>query len=357
MTGASPAELHAIAGLGSPETHDSYSGRALDRAFEEYRARRREKLTSFVARVDGADVPSLLHALLSKTPFDRLSLEFPEATANDPAWEFLRPARSITLEEDGAASLLPPGENGAPARAMARLLLRDTYIPRSALQDLEATRGVPTRSPRGDLFLPPEWAQFIRRTGIVPFSIALLLYLPEERIRYELDVIDNGLLPDLRHGRLRGVAHVRRSSRVSYAVDRFIARGDLLLANARALEIVFETRGVTAIDLAPVFGGVRERAASSLETLSARGLVSLDRRTGQYRPLLDAVNPAPDRPRSGVVQTPTPANPLLRTSVAELIAAADARATCPLCGDSIPPGPRGLLCAKCTALVGGTSTT
>lgn len=357
MTGASRVELHAIAGLGSPETHDSYSERALDRVFEDYRARRREKLASFISRVDGTEFPSLLHALLSKTPFDRLSLEFPDATATDPAWEFLRPARSLTIEEDGAALLTPLGADAAPVRAMARLLLRETYIPRSALQDLEATRGVPTRTPRGDLFLPPEWAQFVRRTGIVPFSIAILLYLPAERVRYELDLVDNGLLPDLRHGRLRGVAHVRRSPRISHAVDRYIARGDVSLPNARALEIVFETRGVSAIDMAPVFGGVRERATSSLETLSARGLVSLDRRTGQYRPMLDAVNPSPDRPRAAAAPAAAPANPLLRTSVAELLAAADARATCPLCGDSIPPGPRGLLCAKCTALVGGTSPT
>jgi hypothetical protein len=357
MTGASSAELHAIAGLGSPETHDSYSARALDRTFEEYRARRRERLTSFVPRVDGTEFPSLPHALLSKTPFDRLSFEFPDATSKDPAWEFLRPARSLTIEEDGAASLIPPGAETTPVRVMARLLLRETYVPRSALQDLEATRGVPTRSPRTDLFLPPEFAQFIRRTGIVPFSIALLLYFPEERLRYELDLVDNGLLPDLRHGRLRGVAHVRRSSRISHAVDRYIARGEVSLPNARALEIVFETRGVTAIDIAPVFGGVRERASSSLETLSARGLVALDRHTGQYRPLLEAVNPSPDRPRADATPAATPANPLLRTSVAELLAAADARATCPLCGESIPPGPRGLLCAKCTALVGSGSST
>jgi hypothetical protein len=355
MTGASPAELHAVAGLGSPETHDSYSGRALDRALEEYRARRREKLTPFVPRVDGTEFPSLLHALLSPTPFDRLSFDFPDAPPRDPAWEFLRPARSLTIDEDGAAALTPAEGSAAPVRAMARLLLRETYIPRSALQDLEATRGVPTRTPRSDLFLPPEFAVFIRRTGIVPFSIAVLLYFPEERLRYELDLIDNGLLPDLRHGRLRGVAHVHRSSRVSHAVDRYLARGDVALPNARALEIIFETRGVTAIDMAPVFGGVRERATSSLETLSARGLVALDRRTGQYRPLLEAVNRSTDRPRSDSPPVVVPANPLLRTSVAELLAAADARATCPLCGESIPPGPRGLLCAKCTALVGSGS--
>ncbi len=352
MSGASRDELHAIASLGSPETHDSYSGRALDRAFEEYRARRREKLTSFVPRIDGAEYPSILHALLSKTPFDQLAIEFPQATATDPAWEFLRPARSISIDEDGAASLAPVEAGAAPVRAMARLLLRETYIPRSALQDLEAIHGIPTRAARTDLFLPPEWAQFVRQTGVVPFSTAVLLYFPEERARYELDLIDNGLLPDLRHGHLRSVAYVRRSSRVAYAVDRYIARGDVSLPNARALEIVFETRGVSAVDLAPVFGGVRERATSSLETLRARGLLSLDRRTGQYRPLLEAVNPSPDRLRAETVPPSIPANPLLRTSVAELLAAADARATCPLCGESIPPGPRGLLCAKCTALVG-----
>lgn len=357
MTDASLDELHAIAQRGGAEVHDSYSERALTRALEEYRARRREKLTPFVARVDGQEYPTLLHALLADTPFRQLVLEFPEVSATDPAWEFLRPARSISVEEDGSTTLLPPGNGASPVRAMARWLLRDTYIPRSALQDREATLGVHVSAPRTDLFLLQGWAQFIRRTGVVPFSTAALLYFPDERIRYEFDLIGNGLLPDPRHGRLRGVAHVRRSSRVAYALDRLVARGDVSLLNARALELIFETRGVTPVDMAPLFGGVRERAATSLETLRARGLVILDRASGQYRPVIDAVVPSVDRTRGAVAPAPPPANPLLRTSVAELLAAADARATCPLCGDLIPPGPRGLLCAKCTALVGSGEVT
>jgi hypothetical protein len=357
MTGASRDELQAIASRGGAELHDTYSGRALDRAFEEYRARRREKLTTFVPTIDGKEYPSILHALLAETPFQRVTLDIPHVVPADPAWEFLRPARSITLEEDGAALLTPPEPGAAPVRAMARLLLRDTYVPRSALQDREATRGVASSAHRTDLFAPAGWAQFIRRTGVVPFSTAVLLYFPAERIRYEIDLIDNGLLPDLRHGRLRGVAHVRLSSRMANAVDRYVARGDVSLPNARALEIVFETRGVSAIDMAPVFGGVRERATSSLETLSARGLVTLDRRSGQYRPQLEAVVPSPDRSRSARASGASTANPLLRTSVMELLAAADARATCPLCGELIPPGPRGLLCAKCTALVSSSAPT
>jgi hypothetical protein len=357
MAGASRDELQALAQRGAAEVHDSYSARALDRALDEYRARRREKLTPFVARVDGQEYPSILHALLTDTPFLQLAIEFPQASATDPAWEFLRPTRSLSIEEDGTTTFVPLESGASPVHVMARLLLRDTYIPRSALQDREATRGVPSSAPRTDLFAPTGWAQFVRRTGVVPFSTAILLYFPEERFRYELDLMDNGLLPDLRHGRLRGVAHVRRSSRVANAVDRYIARGDVSLPNARALEIVFETRGVTAIDMAPIFGGVRERATSSLETLSARGLVALDRSSGQYRPQLEAVLPSPDRARSTQARGGAPANPLLRTSVAELLAAADARATCPLCGESIPPGPRGLLCAKCTALVGSSEPT
>ncbi len=357
MPGASSDELHALARRGAPEIHDSYSGRALDRAFEEYKARRREKITGFAPRVDGAEVASLLHALLTETPFRQLQLDFPQASAGDPAWEFLRPAHSISIAEDGAAFLTPLDPDQAPSRVMARILLREVYLPRSALQDREATRGVPTTAPRGDLFAPPGWAQFVRRTGIVPFSVALLLYFPEERVRYELDLINNGLLPDLRHGRLRGVAHVRQPARAAHGVDRLIARGDIALLNARALEIVAETRGVTALDLAPVFGGVRERAASALETLRARGLLTLDRTTGQYRPHLEAVMPGTDRPRAAGPPVVAGGNPMLRTSVAELLAAADARATCPLCGETIPPGPRGLLCEKCTALVGSGAPT
>ncbi len=352
MSLARREELQDLARRGAPEAHDHYSESGLDRALGEYLAQRREGLTQFSFAADGRPFPTVLHALLSDTPFDTIRFEFRTVPPEDRGWEYLRPMGSLTLAADGAAQVVPPGAAAAePVRAMGRLLVREHFVPRSAAQDREAARAEASAHPRGDLFPPPEFARFVRRTGVVPMSAALLLYYPEERVRYELDLLDNALLPDPRQGRMRNVEYVRRSARLSHAVDRYVARGEVSLPNVRALEIVFETRGLSPIDLAPVFGGVRERATSSLETLAARRLVTLHRPTGQYRPNLEAILPTSDRGRARPEAAPLPPNPLLRTSVAELLAAAEARATCPLCGDPMPPGPRGLLCPKCTALV------
>jgi hypothetical protein len=350
-------ELGAIAQKGAPELHDRYSERALERALDEYLPRRREPVAPFRLEVDRQPYLTLFHALLSSTPFESAHLSFPGVTGREPGWTYLRPLSDVTLSSDGAAEVsMPEGapefaREVSPVRAMARLLLRDHYVPRSALQDREATRGNPLPAPRTDLFTIDRFAQFVRRTGVVPFSVALLLYYSGQRVRYELDLLDSNLLPDPRFGRLRGVDSVPRTSRLSHAIDRYIARGELSLPNARALEVVFETRGLTPLDLAPVFGGVRELANSSLETLAAKRLVTFHRPTGQYRPNLEAFGIPGARSRPSVEPSAISANPLLKTSVAELIAAAEARAACPLCGDPMPPGPRGLLCPKCTDLV------
>jgi hypothetical protein len=106
--------------------------------------------------------------------------------------------------------------------------------------------------------------------------------------------------------------------------------------------------------MAHVLGGVRELGRSALEALKVRQYASFDTRLGLYRPRLDAFLPSGDRmkPSQGPVKLPPIPDPALRTSVSELLAAADARATCPLCGDVLPAGPRGILCENCQQEIG-----
>jgi hypothetical protein len=196
----------------------------------------------------------------------------------------------------------------------------------------------------------PEGVAACRNLGLLPFSVAMLLYFPEERVSYELDLIRSLLQADVRAGRLAPNRRVRRPSRVSWKVDRAIGRGDLPLLAARAFSVLVETQGLTAIEMAHVFGGVRETVDSALQGLAARGFATFDRRTGTYRPRLDAFAPLPVAAEA-VPAPPPSGNPALRTSVQELIAAADARASCPLCGDPLPPGTRGILCPRCAAEV------
>jgi len=334
--------------------HDEFSARALARAVAEYAPRRRERVAAFRTRVDGRDFPSVYAALGDpSTTFDTAELTLLDPPLAGRAWEWMTPFERIVFEADGAALVSSPEDPEHPRRAMARLMLREHFVPRSQEEEGAAgisasTGGLPTR-----LDSVADGVRFVRKYGVVPFSVALLLYFAEERVRVELDLLDDTLVRDPRAGRLPVARRVHRSSRLSHAVDETIATGALPVANSRALEVLFETHGLTPLEIAPVLGGVREYGASYLQGLTARGFASLDKRTGVYRPRLDLFLSATERtaPKESSVG-PMP-NPALRTSVMELLAAADSRATCPLCGDALPPGgPRTILCAKCQAEVG-----
>ncbi len=126
------------------------------------------------------------------------------------------------------------------------------------------------------------------------------------------------------------------------------------LLASRCLAVIVESHGLTALEMTHVFGGVRELVDSALQGLAARGLVTFDRRTGVYRPRLDAFMPVPVAEPSAPPPDTGGANPALRTSVQELLAAADARASCPLCGAPLPSDAKGILCDKCAAEVAGS---
>jgi hypothetical protein len=190
-----------------------------------------------------------------------------------------------------------------------------------------------------------------RALPVVPLEVALLLYLAEERARFELDLVHATVLADPRAGRLAASRRVRRSSRVAWGLDRRIGRGHLSLLAARSLEILVESNGLTSIELGHVFGGVREMVDSALQTLVRQRYATFDPRTGVYRARIESFLP-PSQPASAA--PPPPVRPELRTGVLELIAAADARASCPLCGKPLAAGPSALLCDDCADKVGIT---
>lgn len=344
-----PEALDALARLAEPPRHDRYSELALRRALEEYRPRRREAVAPVRFEVDGAGAQSLYGPLADRArPFAELTLTV-DAPAEEDGWAFLDPVRSVRIRADGRAEFVPP--SGPPEPAVARLLLREQFQPMG-----EPVDGAPPRLPGGsdrpELFTPPALARYLRRHGVVPFALGVAVYRAAERSRYEIDLLDGLLLADPRRHHLAPARRVHRPSRVGHAVDAIVARGQLSLPSARALEVLTETNGLSAVDIAPMFGGVRELASSALESLAARGYLAFDRRRGLYRPRLEALVRSPDASPGPVRGRAPPGNPRLRASVMELLAAAESRATCPLCGDPRDGRAPGLLCARCAALVG-----
>jgi hypothetical protein len=347
------SELDGLARRFAGDRHDAYSERALARSFEEFVGRRRPPLAPFTLWVDGAEYPNFFAALADpNAKFASGEIRLDPAPAPGPVWEFLRPLERIVMRPDGSADLHPLVP-GPPERAIARVLLREHYLPRSRSEEDRGATGGARVELAGFTGTFEQGVAACRQQSLLPLSVAVLLYFPEERVRYELDLVRSNLLADPRAGRLPIGRRVRRTSRVSWGVDRTVARGDLSLLTARCLEVLVESPGLTAVELAHVFGGVRELVDSALQGLVARQLVTFDRRTGVYRPRLEAFLPAPTVSAT-TGGTSSVANPALRTSVQELIAAADARATCPLCGKALPPGPRGILCESCEAEVNAT---
>lgn len=350
MPGASLDELKAWARRLRPDGPEADSDEALARTVEEYRARRGAPLGRLALSLGGEERASFYAALAQgDLPFDRGRLELVGRPPPAGAWEWLVPFRAIEFAADGSVEVTPP-EGGPARRAIARFALREEYVPRSRLEEETADPVAAARGRVDRLTTLAEGAEFVRRQGIVPLSATILLYRSDERVRYDLDLCDLTLLRDPRAGRLPLARKVRRAPRLAHAIDAMIARGELSATNARAFEILSETHGVSPLELAQVLGGVREFAASALDGLAARGLATLDRRTGLYRPRFDAFLPRAGPSRDEALP-PLP-NPQLRTSVMELLAAADARATCPLCGDALPAGWRPIVCARCEAEVG-----
>ncbi len=348
MSTVSSVELEEFARGLARDRYDEYAARGLVRAYDEYVGRRRRSVAPVALTVDGRAYPSL-HAVLAD-PAARFQTGeirvdgLPSSTAD---WEFLAPFSTIVFHDDGSADLHPPGDE-PPRRAIARVLLREHYLLRSKAEDSPVAPGqVRPRMPSmvGTL---EQGITICRALPLLPFGVAILLYLSEERARFEIDVVHMTILCDPRAGRLAASRRVHRSSRIAWGVDRKIGRGHLSLLAARCLEVLVESNGLTSVDLAHIFGGVREIVESSLQTLVQQRYATFDPRTGVYRPRLEAFLPTP---AASSAPAPAPVRPELRTSVQELIAAADARSTCPLCGKTMA-GPDSLLCDDCTAKVG-----
>lgn len=344
---ATPSDLDTIAERDPRGAHDEYSRAALQRAVDEYLAQRRPRIAPFETEADGRPFPTLLHALGDvSVSLEKLTIQLDHPPPAGAVWEFVPPFRSIVFAADGSATVHPLAERAEPERVIARVHLREHYHPRSQADDTSPA-GADTEPVRPGLVPWGGLATFVRAHGIVPLSVAVLLYGEDGRTRLELDLVDGQLLPDVRAGRFPLSRRVRRSSRASFGLDAFLGREEPGVLAARALEVLFETNGLPAIDLAHVLGGVRELTSSTLDGLRARGLVTYDRRTGVYRALLEAFRAPGERARGADEPLAPLPNPALRSSVAELLAAADSRATCPLCGDPLPPGHRGILCDKC----------
>jgi len=342
------SELEALAGRLAPARFDAYAKGALGRAYEEYVVRRRTPLDAAGVSTDGTEYPTFYSLIEdARANLAEVEIHLARPPPPGPAWDYLLPFDRIVFHSDGSADLYPPGAV-PPVRGIARLALREYFLIRTRDDEERGAAGGPRVALATSVSPLDAGLAACRERGLIPFDVAILLYLADRRVRYEFDLLQSTLLPDPRAGRLALARWVSRPSRLSWGVDQAIARGDLSLLQARCLVVLVESSGLTSVELTHVFGGVRELVDSAVQGLVARGFVTFDRRTQVYRPRLAAFLPPRDAAAEPEAMGPDPS---LRTSVQELIAAADARSACPLCGTVLPAGARGILCPDCEAKV------
>ena len=344
MATVSSPELVQYAASLAREPFGPAEARALAEAYDEHALLRRRLLAPLAWWVDGRDVRSFYEAL-AEGKLEGLSgeIRLGGPVGGGPAWEFLLPFRRVVLHEDGGADV-HPGDGGPPRRAIVRFLLRDRF---AVVGHAPGARGAPPVDGFGTL---GETIAHCRLAPVLPFGLAMLAFLPEERVRFELDLVQNYLLTDPRAGRLASARRVARTARFSWGLDRLIGRGRLTPLGARSLELLAETHGLTAVEIAHILGAPRELVDAALRTVVERGFATHDRRSARFHAQLAAFLPAPE---PAGAESAAAADPALRTSVQELLSAAEAKATCPLCGGPIGPAARDkLLCDDCAKAVG-----
>ncbi|HEV2519569.1 MAG TPA: hypothetical protein VGX00_02965 [Thermoplasmata archaeon] len=312
-----------------------------ERARSAYQAAGLPTLGRCAVAVDRIPFPGMWPALTDpRAEFHSVEIAISDAAPAGPAWEFLRPFTRLLLDEDGSVEVAP--RHGAPERAIARVLPREGF------------GTIPTGSDFGPGRLPTlaRFCRAVREGGYVPFGIALEVYSSLERLRYEFDLVGGRLLADPRAGHLSPLGRLRRSARAAWNFDRVLSGANLPAESARVLEVIWESGTASESTLASVFGAVHG-GPEAIRRLARLRLIEAEPEAGGWRvregifgrASRGGAAPAPSR----VPQT------ALRHSMGELLAGAEARATCPMCGEEVPPGHKGLLCDRCTREVQGAS--
>jgi hypothetical protein len=336
-----PTDLNALFKGSRSRPVDAASASDLARRAAAYARVARSPVARFLLTVDGREFEDLHAAVLDPTAgFERAELRLAEAAPPGPAWDFLKPFQRIAFDSDGSADLYP--RSGPPEHAIARLLTREGF-------------GTPPSGPEFGSGRPPTLAQFaraLRSGGYVPFGVALELYCAPERARYELDLIGNRVLADSRSGRLPSSSRRHHPSREAWRFDRVLSGANLPAGTARVLETIWEADAVSEADLIRIFGE-SDGGPATIGLLARQRLIEADPEAGGWRVRPNSFDFATRAPSSSA--TPREPESALRHNMGELLAGAEARQTCPMCGEELPVGYQGLLCERCRREVAGGS--
>jgi hypothetical protein len=294
------ADFEELAKLAPKELHEAYSQKLLRRSLWDLGHRQPRSLGRLRWEANGRRYGNFAQLLLEPEAAPEVTVHFIDTRRESGAYEFNPPSTSITFRLDGHGTgiFLPLGDrtreqvdmDAAPDReeGVVRFALREAFVPRPLSHEQATQEGNPPPPLPFGLFSWRNLHHFTRRHGVVPYRLELLLYLPETRVRYELDLLSNRLLQDPRTGRLPLDLAAFRSTRLCAGFDRFVARLTLPLIPRRALEILFESRQISPQELASCLEISLELSRSALETLRAQGLAEMAGTPPVYLPVLES---------------------------------------------------------------------
>lgn len=94
----------------------------------------------------------------------------------------------------------------------------------------------------------------VKKNYIVPFRLRLCAYTQQTRYAYDLDLVNNKLVKDIREGKIVATNHEPRSAMQFYQMDKILSSTKLPELAKKIFEAVFECKIIDVVELAHAFG-------------------------------------------------------------------------------------------------------
>ncbi|RLF48017.1 MAG: hypothetical protein DRN20_05175 [Thermoplasmata archaeon] len=270
-----------VASLAPKSEIDQFAMNKLRSAYIEYRKKKGSIASKFKLYVNGKKYETFYDAFVLVDSPDEIYLKFygHERTG----WKFDVPVVRMKISGGGVGAVeyykrkvgsIEGGFVDEKVKTMAgfRVWVEHGYIPQSIKSYSKYTEEPkwPSLMQVKDL-----WA-FIRERGAIPFKMRVCAYTNEGRITFHLDLTENAQLRDFRSSIISDGA-LRKIDPLYYLyLDRALSSHLIPELQKKILEVVFESKGMSAGDIAVIFNITERMANNHLKGLVRRGLLKVE---------------------------------------------------------------------------------
>ncbi len=263
---------------------DTYAMNQMENALLKYLNTRRPHLSEVMYAVNRYIYPTLFHAFHNVEKPKEIILKFKRWEKT--GWRYDVPTRVIKINENsrGGFTAFASNKRGIHAEvnkkemrneiAMFRIGITHWFYP-------ESITTVSKKTVEDERYPPPlmniqEFWQHVRSTGVIPFQIRLCAYTKSTRVAFNIDLLRNRQLRDFRDGKVGVGSFVARAPIHLLYLDRALSSPHIPDLQKRVLEVVFESKGMGAGDIAHIFDIPEKMARNHLEGLVKKGLLKAE---------------------------------------------------------------------------------